>query len=226
MDAVNISSKQVSGDYYDLIEREDGKLAIIIADVSGKGMPASILASNIQAALRAQCYTCESPGLVLERINLQIHASTDPQHFATLFLAVFDPATRELLYSSGGHNAPVVMRSNGDLELLEKGGLPLGAFDFGTYEEGLIKLELGDLLFLYTDGLTETKDPQGTDEYGEGRLNLLLRNHRTDDVSDVFKSVRRGLTEFSGRKDADDDITMIGLKITAADVAAARESRI
>ncbi len=81
MDAVNISSKQVSGDYYDLIEREDGRLAIIIADVSGKGMPASILASNIQAALRAQCYTCESPGLVLERINLQIHASTDPAAF-------------------------------------------------------------------------------------------------------------------------------------------------
>ena len=226
MDAVNISSKQVSGDYYDLIEREDGKLAIIIADVSGKGMPASILASNIQAALRAQCYTCESPALVLERINLQIHASTDPQHFATLFLAVFDPATRELLYSSGGHNAPVVMRSNGDLELLEKGGLPLGAFDFGTYEEGVVKLDLGDLLFLYTDGLTETKDPQGTDEYGEERLNLLLRNHRTDDVSDVFKSVHRGLAEFSGREDADDDITMVGLKITAADVAAARESRI
>jgi serine phosphatase RsbU (regulator of sigma subunit) len=224
MDAVNISSKQVSGDYYDLIERDDGRLAIIIADVSGKGVPASILASNIQAALRAQCYTCESPGLVLERINLQIHASTDPQHFATLFLAVFDPETRNLIYSSGGHNAPIVMRSDGELELLEKGGLPLGAFDFGTYEEDTIHLGVGDLLFLYTDGLTETKNVQGDDEYGEDRLNELLRNQRTCDVSEVFTSVNHGLAEFSGRKDADDDITMVGLKIVgAAEVAMAQE---
>jgi serine phosphatase RsbU (regulator of sigma subunit) len=216
MDAVNISSKQVSGDYYDLIERDDGRLAIIIADVSGKGMPASILASNIQAALRAQCYTCESPALVLERINLQIHASTDPQHFATLFLAVFDPDTHQLIYSSGGHNAPVLMRSDGTLELLEKGGLPLGAFDFGTYEEGLVLLDVGDLLFLYTDGLTETKDASEEEEFGEDRLNRLLRNQREADVSEIFRTVNRELAEFSGREDADDDITMVGLKIVAA----------
>ncbi len=222
MDAVNISSKQVSGDYYDLIERDDGRLAIIIADVSGKGMPASILASNIQAALRAQCYTCESPGLVLERINLQIHASTDPQHFATLFLAVFDPVKRELIYSSGGHNAPILMRNDGSLELLEKGGLPLGAFDFGTYEEGLLQLDLGDLLFMYTDGLTETRDTTGEEEYGEDRLNRLLHNRRESEVSEVFQFVNRALTDFSGREDADDDITMVGLKIVAtSDVAIA-----
>jgi sigma-B regulation protein RsbU (phosphoserine phosphatase) len=224
MDAVNISSKQVSGDYYDLIEREDGKLAIIIADVSGKGMPASILASNIQAALRAQCYTCESPAVVLERINLQIHASTDSQHFATLFLAVFDPSTRELVYSSGGHNAPILIRSGGTLELLEKGGLPLGAFDFGTYEEGKLQLDAGDLLFLYTDGLTETKDATGEDEFGEERLNRLLHQEREMNVSEVFTAVKRELAAFSGRKDADDDITMVGLKIVAAgDVAVAEE---
>ncbi len=224
MDAVNISSKQVSGDYYDLIERDDGRLAIIIADVSGKGMPASILASNIQAALRAQCYTCESPALVLERINLQIHASTDPQHFATLFLAVFDPETRKLIYSSGGHNAPVLIRSDGTLELLEKGGLPLGAFDFGTYDEGSILLDAGDLLFLYTDGLTETKDVTEEEEFGEDRLNRLLRNRREADVSEIFQAVNRELAEFSGRQDADDDITMVGLKIVAAGhVAVAKE---
>ena len=141
---MNISSKLVSGDYYDLIEREDGKLAMIIADVSGKGMPASLLASNIQAAMRAQCDTCDSPAEVLERINRQIHASTDPQHFATLFLAIFDPAERRFLYSSGGHNPPVLLRADGSIELLEAGGLPLGAFDFGTYEEDEIVLGEGE----------------------------------------------------------------------------------
>jgi len=213
MEAVNISSKQVSGDYYDLIERPDGRLAIIIADVSGKGMPASILASNIQAALRAQCDNCDSPGLVLERINRQIHASTDPEHFATLFLAVFDPETRSLIFSSGGHNPPVVIRQNGALELLEEGGLPLGAFDFGTYDEGEIILAAGDLLFLYTDGLTETKDSTGEEEYGEDRLNDLLLHERDGDVAGIFSAVNRSLKSFSGRDDADDDITMVGLKI-------------
>ncbi len=213
IDAINISSKQVSGDYYDVIERSDGKLALIIADVSGKGMPASILASNLQAALRAQCDTCESPALVLERINRQIHASTDPAHFATLFLAIFDPEKLTLLCSSGGHNPPVVMRADGSLELLEAGGLPLGAFDFGTYKEESIELDFGDLVFFYTDGVTETKGPDGDEDFGEDRLNELLKSNREMNVEDLFAELREQLHSFSGSPDADDDITMIGLKI-------------
>jgi len=213
--AVNISSKMVSGDYYDIIERQDGKLGLVIADVSGKGMPASILASNIQAALRAQCDTCDSPGLVLERINRQIHASTDPQHFATLFLAIFDPVEKSLLFSSGGHNPPVVVRRDGRVELLEEGGLPLGAFDFGSYDEGEVQLQDGDLVFFYTDGLTETKGPDGEEDFGEDRLNQLLRKHREREVDQIFDTIREDLFSFSGRREADDDITMIGLKILA-----------
>jgi len=224
IDAVNISSKQVSGDYYDLIERQDGQLGVVIADVSGKGMPASILASNIQAALRAQCDIHDSPSEMLERINRQIHASTDPQHFATLFLALFDPATHRLRYSSGGHNAPVLMRCDGSVLLLEEGGLPLGAFDFGTYDEGEITLEQGDLLFLYTDGLTETKGLDGDEDFGEDRLNDLLREHRTHCVDKIFELVNGQLKEFSGRSDSDDDITMIGLKIAEEDQAAVAEA--
>lgn len=220
IEAVNISSKQVSGDYYDVIERQDGQLGLVIADVSGKGMPASILASNIQAALRAQCDMCDSPGLVLERINRQIHASTDPQHFATLFLAIFDPLQRTLHYSSGGHNPPVVIRADGSVELLEEGGLPLGAFDFGTYEEGRITLQEGDLVLFYTDGLTETKAPDGDEDFGEDRLNELLQQQRDQDVGTIFAAIRDQLHRFSGRREADDDITMIGLKITAKSRAA------
>jgi phosphoserine phosphatase RsbU/P len=196
---------------------------VIIADVSGKGMPASLLASNIQAAMRAQCDTCDSPAEVLERINRQIHASTDPQHFATLFLALFDPAARSFLYSSGGHNPPVVLRADGSIELLEAGGLPLGAFDFGTYQEEEIILDEGDLVFLYTDGLTETKDPEGEDDFGEERLNELLIDQQNQIVSEIFEEVHRHLREFSGRDDADDDITMVGLKINAVESIAMAE---
>ncbi len=214
IDAVNISSKQVSGDYYDVIERQDGRLAVVIADVSGKGVPASILASNLQAALRAQCDMCDSPGLLLERINRQVHASTDPQHFATLFLAMFDPVTRQLVYSSGGHNPPVLVRADGSRLLLCEGGLPLGAFDFGSYDEGRLELEPGDLLFMYTDGLTETKGPDGDEDFGETRLGELLRSGRDRALPELFAAITQDLHRFSGREDTDDDITMIGLKVT------------
>lgn len=217
IDAVNISSKQVSGDYYDVIERQDGRLAIVIADVSGKGVPASILASNLQAALRAQCDMCDSPGLLLERINRQIHASTDPQHFATLFLAMYDPISRQLVYSSGGHNPPLLVRADGRREFLNEGGLPLGAFDFGSYDEGRLKLEPGDLLFMYTDGLTETKGPDGDEDFGETRLGDLLHSERDQVLADIFAAITRDLLRFRGREDADDDITMIGLKVTTVE---------
>ncbi|MBM4129842.1 hypothetical protein FJ250_02275 [bacterium] len=217
IDAVNISSKQVSGDYYDVIERHDGRLAVVIADVSGKGVPASILASNLQAALRAQCDMCDSPGLLLERVNRQVHASTDPQHFATLFLALFDPATRQLVYSSGGHNPPLLVRRDGSWELLSEGGLPLGAFDFGSYDEGRLVLEPGDLLFMYTDGLTETKGPDGDEDFGESRLGELLRSERDLALRDLFTAITQNLHRFRGREDADDDITMIGLKVTTVE---------
>jgi len=224
IEAINVSSKQVSGDYYDMFERPDGKLALVIADVCGKGVPASLLASNIQAALRGLCYSCDPPGVVLERLNLQLHASTDPEHFATLFLAVLDTQNRTLEYSSGGHNAPVVLRHDGQLILLQEGGLPLGAFDFGSYDEGHIRLDPGDLLFLYTDGLTETKDPLGEDEFGEERLNALLLSHHHGPVSDLFDTVNAELLAYSQRPaevHADDDITMIGLKIALDDDQAA-----
>jgi len=213
--AVNISSKQVSGDYYDMIDRDDGSLALVIADVSGKGMPASLLASNLQAALRAQCDTDRSPSAILSRINKQMHSTTDPQHFATLFLCFYNPQDRRLVYSSGGHNAPVILRADGRIELLEEGGLPLGAFDFGDYAEGTTVLEEGDLLFLYTDGLTETKDPDQTDEYGEERLNNFLQQNQGLAVKSLIEKVNEELNAFSGRQDADDDITLIGMKIIA-----------
>ncbi len=214
--AINISSKQVSGDYYDLIEREDGKLALVIADVSGKGMPASILASNLQAAVRAQCDIYDSPAIILDRINRQIYASTDPQHFATLFLAIFDPDQRNLIYSSGGHNAPVLVHNDGTFRELDKGGLPLGAFDFGSYEEETIHLRDGDLLFMYTDGLTETKGPDGDEDFGENRLNNLLLARSRNQVTELISSITDDLVAFSGRREHDDDITMIALKVSAA----------
>jgi sigma-B regulation protein RsbU (phosphoserine phosphatase) len=213
LQAVNISSRQVSGDYYDLIEREDGWLGLIISDVSGKGMPASLLASSLQAAMRAQCDTGAPPSTVMARVNRQLHASTDPQHFATLFLAFYHPGKHILCYSCGGHNAPILLRRDGSVDLLEKGGLPLGAFDFGEYEEDTVHLEQGDLLFMYTDGLTETKNSDDED-FGTDRLEAFLRENRDRSAEQILTRVHQAVKDFCGREEADDDITLIALKIT------------
>lgn len=213
--ACNITSAEVSGDYYDLMKRPDGRLVVVISDVSGKGVPASLLASSLQAAMRAHCQTSCSPGEILGRVNLYLHESTDPSHFATLFLAIYDPETGTLIYSSGGHNAPVLRRADGQIELLEKGGMPLGAFDFGVYEEGTITLAPGDTLFLYTDGLTETRN--GTDEeFGEDRVERLLGDRHDLSAARLLDVMHDELCSFSGRMVADDDVTLIALKVHQA----------
>ncbi len=212
LDAVNVSSRQVSGDYYDVITMEGDRLGLVISDVSGKGMPASLLASNLQAALRAQCDTGAGPGTILARVNRQLHASTDPQHFATLFFAVFEPEVRRLRYSSGGHNAPILVRRDGRAELLEEGGLPLGAFDFGDYAEGTVDLAPGDLLFLYTDGLTETRNLDD-EEFGTERVERILRQCRGLPLGDLIARVREEVRSFRGREEAEDDITLLALRV-------------
>ncbi|HRX51154.1 MAG TPA: SpoIIE family protein phosphatase [Candidatus Krumholzibacteria bacterium] len=222
--AVNITSAEVSGDYYDLFLRDDGRLVIIISDVCGKGIPASLLASSLQAALRAHCQGGEPLARIMERVNLYLHENTEPSHFATLFLALYDPADRSLRYSSGGHNAPILRRADGRCELLEKGGLPIGAFDFSEYEEGLVRCEPGDVVFLYTDGLTESLSPDG-EEFGTDRVEALLRDGRELSAEELLRTMHRELVLFCKRPDADDDVTLVSLKIldAAADGAGRRE---
>ncbi len=210
--ATNITSAEVSGDYYDTIPMPDGRLAIIISDVSGKGVPASLLASSLQASLRAHCVGSDSPAQILTRVNLYLHESTDPSHFATLFLAVYDPVERSLNYCSGGHNPPILRRSDGRIELLEKGGMPIGAFDFSTYEEEKILFDDGDMLFLYTDGLTESLSPEG-EEFGTERVEQLLDTYHELEATDLLTSMHDQLRSFLHRDQADDDVTLMVLKI-------------
>jgi serine phosphatase RsbU (regulator of sigma subunit) len=127
--------------------------------------------------------------------------------------AFFDPVTRRLRYCSGGHDAPVLLDADGEACKLEEGGLPIGAFDFGTYAEGNLELQSGDLLLLYTDGLTETRSPDGEDEYGVERLDVFLREHRHLDTADLLPQIDKELQLYRGRREAEDDITLIALKI-------------
>jgi len=210
--AVNITSAEVSGDYYDLIEREDGQLVLIISDVCGKGIPASLLASSLQASLRAHSQSAASPAEILSRVNLYLYQSTEPSHFATLFLGFYDPADRSMSYCSGGHNAPIVRRRDGSLELLEKGGMPIGAFDFSEYEQGQVQLDPGDLLFMYTDGLTESQSPE-EEEFGTERVERLLGERHHLSTAALLTFMHQELKSFCRRQVADDDVTLVALKI-------------
>ncbi len=217
--ACNISSAEVSGDYYDLFLRPDGRLVLAICDVSGKGMPASLLASNLQATLRAHCELLDSPAAVLARVNRQLHAATDPEHFATLFLAYYDPADRSLRYCNGGHNPPLLARRDGRLETLEAGGLPVGAFPEAGYEEATVRLAPGDSLLLYTDGLTESGRGDG-EMFGEERAREIFRRCCDRPAADIVAELRAALERYCGRGPLDDDVTLVVLKVPSGQPAA------
>ncbi len=227
--AVNLPSRQISGDYYDFVSMREGRTGVVISDVSGKGMGASLLASNLQASLRALAGIHSSPASILGAVNMALYESTDSDRFATLFLAALEPERRRLVYSSAGHNPPLLHRADGSSSWLEEGSTPLGAFEGMDYPEEAISLGPGDLLVLYTDGVTEAESPS-EEQFGTERLEEVVRR-RSDrpaheiaqELEDaVFRHV--GQRNGSGERNAGDDLTIVVLRVKkemAADATSA-----
>lgn len=176
--AVNHPSSRVSGDYYDFLKLRDGSVGLVVADVAGKGMSASLLASNLQASLRALVGVIDDPGQLLATVNDALFESTAPERFATLFLAILAPDGRSLRYASAGHNPPLLLRADGAEEWLASGGAPLGMVPGTQYPVGTLGLLPGDLLVAYTDGVVEAADAAG-EEFGEAGLAASV--HRDPD---------------------------------------------
>jgi serine phosphatase RsbU (regulator of sigma subunit) len=172
--AVNVPSLHVSGDTYDCLRMSDGAVALAIADVSGKGLPAALLSSTLQASLRALSRVTDDPGQLLEAANDALFESTDPERFATLFLAVLCPDGTGLRYASAGHNPPLLLHADGRTQWLKPAGTPLGMIPDMTYPVFPVAMEPGDLLVAYTDGVTEAMTPEG-DEFGESGLEAVVR---------------------------------------------------
>jgi serine phosphatase RsbU (regulator of sigma subunit)/HD-like signal output (HDOD) protein len=172
--AVNVPSLHISGDTYDCLRMSDGAVALAIADVSGKGMPAALLAGTLQASLRALSRVTDDPGELLEAANGALFESTDPERFATLFLAVLGPDGTGLRYASAGHNPPLVLRADGRVQWLKPAGTPLGMIPDMTYPVFAVAIGPGDLVVAYTDGVTEAMTPEG-DEFGETGLEAVVR---------------------------------------------------
>jgi HAMP domain-containing protein len=171
---LSLPAREVGGDYYDYLPLDGGRVGLAIADVSGKGTPAALLMSAFRASLRSQDLGRLGPAEVLTRVNRFIHSSVDPGRFVTAFLAVLDPHSGELRYSSAGHDAPYLVRPDGAVTVLSDGGLLLGLMPQVAYPEKVLTLEPGTLFTAFTDGVTEAQDAKG-EFFGAGRLESALR---------------------------------------------------
>lgn len=211
--AINIPSLQVGGDYYDVVEKSSNEFAIAIGDVSGKGAPAALLMANVQASLRALTPTCISVAQTTGHINDLICANTKSgSKFITFFWGILDVATRQFRYSNAGHNPPYLLRADGSVELLDKGGLILGIFKtMKEYEEGIATLNSGDTLVMYTDGISEAMNSK-TEEFTEERLQTVLQKSVHHSANDIIKDVQAAVEAHTQGTPQSDDITMVVVK--------------
>lgn len=211
LDAANISSKHVGGDYYDVINLDDDNFIIAIADVSGKGTPASLLMANLQAMIRALVPLKLPLSELTKRVNDLICESTGNDRFITFFWASVDKKSKLLTYVNAGHNLPFVLRKGGKIIRLEKGGLLLGVMKSTTYEEGIVQLVAGDVLVLFTDGVSEAMNPDEI-EFGEERLLQIIKSRKNESAEKIKEQIISEVQEYSGDYQSD-DITLLVLKV-------------
>jgi phosphoserine phosphatase RsbU/P len=204
----NAPCRTVGGDYYDFLAFPNGGVALALGDVSGKGMPASLMMMALQA--RVQVMAPESADLasMMTRLNEITTANCPPGCFITFFFCTLDPATGKLLYCNAGHNPPIVIRADSRAEYLSVGGPVLGVLAGARYEEVPVTLERGDLLVIYSDGVTEATNPQD-EEFGEERLADLLRQHSTEPASAVIQAVTEAVAAWTQGAPPADDVTLV-----------------
>jgi serine phosphatase RsbU (regulator of sigma subunit) len=202
------SALQVGGDYYDHLDLGGGRLALVIADVSGKGVPAALLMSAFRAALMSQDFTGAEPSALAGRLNGFLHGSVEPGRFVTAFVAFLDTASGRLAYVNAGHNPPYVLRADGREEELSEGGTILGILPGSAFAAGQTTLGPGDLLALYTDGVTEGADASG-DMWGEARLLESLRDLRGRPAQEIVRAIVDQVRTFEGATGPADDITLL-----------------
>lgn len=210
--ALNLQTREVGGDYYDLVDVGCGEYLVVIADVAGKGVPAALLASMVQASIRTQAQDRKPVGELMGRLNRLVYESTPDDRFATCFLARVGGGAAEIQFTNAGHNFPIVLPAAGGWRYLEDGGIPLGVWPEFSYPEASARLQPGDSLLLYTDGITDARNRDGED-YGDERLQrLAARLPRDHSAEEIIRAVVEDVSRFTGGADQADDITLVALK--------------
>ncbi len=215
-------ARMVSGDYYDYLCLSDGRLALAMGDVAGKGISAALLMATIQAAMRMELRSslaAAAPGGVVKPqfrlpparlvsdLNQQLYATTAPEKYATFFFAMYDEDTNQLSYTNAGHLQPLLIR-DGNAIKLDVNGTVVGAFPFSKYEESTIQLESGDLLVCYTDGITEPENAYG-EMYGEERLIELLTKNSDRDEESIVAMIIEAVEQWTDAEEQPDDMTLL-----------------
>ena len=209
--AYNFSTEEVSGDYYDFVNIYDDHLGLVIADVSGKGVPAALLMSFLRASLRAAIHIGYAPNVAMGKVNYLLWESIETHQFVTAFYGVLDATNKTLAYANAGHNPPVLIDADGKARFIERGGIPLGMFRDTRYYEYYVPIESGQTLVLYTDGATEAASPDGC-EYGRDRFEQRVRDGRHLPARDLIKSLHEDILEWTGGRGSGDDVTFVVVK--------------
>jgi sigma-B regulation protein RsbU (phosphoserine phosphatase) len=211
LQGISFPCYEIGGDYYDFIQREDGRLVIALGDVSGKGTAAALLMSSLHASVHAQAGSHDTLSETISAVNRYLADNIPSNRFVTLFYAELDPASGALSFLNAGHNPPLIVHAAGTVEQLASGGLPLGIRRNAEYREGRTQMQMGDVLVIYSDGVTEAASPSG-EEFGATRLYEVVSRNIDASAAGVRDRIESALTKFSQGTQAADDITLVIVK--------------
>lgn len=206
---LNLPCQTVGGDYFDFIPYSDGRLSLLVGDVAGKGLAAALMMSSLQARVQMLAESAPEPAPAITALNRNLSARFPLGKFITFFYGVLDPESGGIHYANAGHNYPLIVRKDGSYETLKGNGMVLGIIESSNYEAHEAKLELGDTLALFSDGVTEARSRDGEEEFGDNRLGEFLSARRTKPLDDIIQELVDYLREWSGHPGFADDFTML-----------------
>ena len=205
-------ARNVGGDFFDVVRLEDDRVGLAIADVSDKGVPAALFMMSSRTWMKGAAISSPEPGTVLGEVNALLHEDNDTQMFVTVLYAVYNPETGEFTYASGGHDAPLLVHSDGSSELLPlTGGIALGIVSDLAYGQNSVVLDHGETLVLYTDGVTEAMNGEG-EQFGIERLRKVFSGRAPKDANEAAHKVFEAVNTFADGAAQSDDITCLTLR--------------
>ena len=211
---VSVPAREVGGDFFNYFDLPDGRLALLVGDVSGKGVSAALLMANAQATLRARLPLEPDLAPLADAFDRDLDRNTPRSVYLTLFMGILELDGLLLRYVNAGHNPQFLIRHRGGIEPLASTGLPIALFAGHGYSEATVAVEPGDLLFFYTDGLVEAENADG-DMFGAERLQALLAETQASSLDTILRVVEEHVRAFRGAVEPLDDATMMALRVTA-----------
>jgi sigma-B regulation protein RsbU (phosphoserine phosphatase) len=207
----SLPAREVGGDYFDFIQLESDQLAFCLGDVSGKGLPAALLMSNLQATIRGQTLVHNSPAECLNRSNTILFHNTAPEKFATFFYGILDIKNHRLRYTNAGHNYPYIFSKERGVKELKSGGVVLGCLQVADFSEEIVDFQAGDLLVIYSDGITEATNTE-EEEFGEIRLTEVILDNLEKPTDDLIRLILGAVESFSENSTQTDDMTLMAIR--------------